>query len=283
MILILLIIICLSLFLYIENNRISIKEYLLEEDIPSGFNNFKIVHLSDLHSKEFGYKQVRLIDKIQRLSPDIIVITGDIIDSRRTKKGSYSSIEYLLDGINKISPIYYVSGNHEHRSNLYNDLVCILKKFNVKIIDNRSLQIIRNSSSIYIQGLEDIYSISKGRIQNEHLEIFSHSLSRISKNNSDKNYKVMITHRPEFIELYSRENINLILCGHAHGGQIRIPFIGGILSPSQGFFPKYSEGLHKINNTKMIISRGLGNSIFPFRVFNPPEIVSIVIKKEDAK
>ncbi len=266
----LIIIALISIYLYFENNAIQITNIDVKSPtVPDSFNDFTIVHISDLHNKDFGKGQNNIIDKIRETNPDIIVVTGDIIDSYDTHVDITAE---FINGISKIAPVYYVPGNHESR--LLDDYFLLktqMQTAGVHVLENDFISISRGNDKINIIGMKDPSFDYLNHIGTTDEEIVKNNLSSLTENLSG--YTILLSHRPELIDIYSSFNINLVFSGHAHGGQVRIPFIGGIIAPNQGLFPKYTSGLHEVKNTKMIISRGLGNSAFPFRINNRPEIV----------
>ncbi|SHI16958.1 metallophosphoesterase [Clostridium intestinale] len=239
--------------------------------IPASFDGYKILQISDLHNAEFGKNQKTLIEKTKEIDPDIIFITGDLIDSYNTNIDI--SMKYI-DGITDIAPIYFISGNHESRIESYNELCDRLTSSGVNILNNKNVFIQKDSSSIGLIGLDDPAFIQTSNQD----ELFKKLLVDLSKD-IDSDFKMLLSHRPEKIVDYKDAKVDLVFSGHAHGGQFRIPFVGGLLAPSQGFFPKYTSGIYKEDNTSMIVSRGLGNSIFPFRINNSPELVVVTLEK----
>lgn len=264
-----------AIFCFWQNNSIVISNYThRSRKIPSAFHGYKILHISDLHNKMFGKNQDYLIKKIKASSPDIIVITGDLIDRRRF------DLDTAMCFINKavdIAPIYYVSGNHEAWSGKYDQIKQSLKDAGVLILDDTSLELLKGENSIQLLGLSDPDFLTSNYLDGTNTKKLELQLKQWS---NDINYKILLSHRPELFSLYIENNIDLIFSGHAHGGQIRLPFLGGLIAPDQGFFPKYTSGPYKNANSTMFVSRGLGNSIFPFRVFNRPEIVVVTLKSE---
>ncbi|UFH64542.1 metallophosphoesterase [Clostridium cadaveris] len=264
-----------AIFCFLQNNSIVISNYThRSRKIPSAFHGYKILHISDLHNKMFGKNQDYLIKKIKASSPDIIVITGDLIDRRRF------DLDTAMCFINKavdIAPIYYVSGNHEAWSGKYDQIKQSLKDAGVLILDDTSLELLKGENSIQLLGLSDPDFLTSNYLDGTNTKKLELQLKQWS---NDINYKILLSHRPELFSLYIENNIDLIFSGHAHGGQIRLPFLGGLIAPDQGFFPKYTSGPYKNANSTMFVSRGLGNSIFPFRVFNRPEIVVVTLKSE---
>lgn len=257
-------------FFYWQNNSIIITEMVFKNDtIPESFKGYKILQISDLHNKEFGSKQNRILSKIENINPDMIVITGDLIDSNNT---NIDIAMELINGAINIAPIYYVSGNHEAWSGSYDSLKSKLENSGVVVLDNEKFEVFNDSDSIDIIGLADTSFIEYGG--NAETNNLLNTLTEGSTN-----FKILLSHRPELFDIYSNSNVNLIFSGHAHGGQFRLPFIGGLIAPGQGFFPKLTEGMHTSNDTSMIISRGLGNSIIPVRIFNRPELVVVTLSK----
>lgn len=249
-------------YLYWQNNGIMITKYQYQNSkIPKPFDGYRILQISDLQNKTFGKHHKKLISIIKKQYPDCIVITGDLIDRNRT---DVSSAIELIKQIVNIAPVYYVSGNHEHQSGKYQDLIVLLEQCGVFVLENNKQIITKQGESIAILGIKD------KSVNSNYQKVLS-VLTEMEK----EDIQILLSHRPELLDIYSQYDIDLVLTGHAHGGQIRIPFIGGIFAPHQGFFPKYTNGVHTKNNTTMIISRGLGNSTFPFRINNRPELIVI--------
>ena len=250
------------------NTALEVNAYEIVSDrIPQGFDGFRIAQISDLHNTEFGERNEKLIQLLSQTNPDIISITGDLIDSRHT------DIEIALDFARqavKLAPVYYVSGNHEACVREYEDLKMGLAEAGVVILEIQKAQITREGESITLMGIDD------PSFQEDYLFGDSESVARQAienlQNESD-GYTVLLFHRPELFNLYVDTGMDLVFSGHAHGGQFRLPFIGGLVAPNQGFFPEYDAGLFSEGSTTMIVSRGVGNSIIPIRVNNRPEII----------
>ena len=258
-------------YLWWGNNSLTVSRYeIANPKIPEEFSGFRIVQLSDVHNKDFGG---RLSEKVKGLSPDIIVITGDLIDSRRT---DVSVAEKLLKELKPIAPLYYVTGNHESRIEAYSDLREILRENGVEILEGKTVGIEKNGSEIMLMGIDDATFFGSGEL-NEKVPVFARKLKELSVNKGE-NFEILLSHRPELVDIYADCGFDLVFTGHAHGGQIRLPFIGGVLTPNQGFFPEYDAGEFKKDGLTMIVSRGLGNSLFPFRIANRPDIVLCELK-----
>ncbi|KAA0788824.1 MULTISPECIES: metallophosphoesterase [Bacillus] len=259
-----------SIFLYSQNNLISIIEVnITSNKIPSSFKGFKILQISDLHNKKFGDNQETLIQKVKSINPDIIAITGDLIDSK-----SYDaevSLE-LIRGLVKEYPIYFVTGNHEKWSGKYNDLEKELKQHHVTVLRNEHVSIQIGGQDIHILGIDDPEFVTGNRDEGN---VVKDEIIKAKFEMQPDTYNVLLSHRPEFLTEYADEQIDLVLSGHAHGGQVRLPFIGGLVAPNQGILPTYTAGLYEKQNTSMVVNRGLGNSIIPQRIFNRPELVVV--------
>lgn len=248
------------------NSSIVTTEYNISPvNLPESFNGFRIVQVSDLHNTDFGD---RLINKISQAEPDIIVVTGDIIDFYSTDLPV--AVEFAEKAC-EIAPVYYVTGNHEYRIADYGIFKTQLEKAGVEILEGETVEINRNGEKISLTGIDDT-TFFGSEILNEQYIMFSKKLKSLAEN-ADEATNILLSHKPEYFELYAECGFDVVFCGHAHGGQIRLPFIGGIYTPDQGFFPEYAEGVHTSGKTNMVISRGLGNSLFPLRVFNRPEII----------
>ena len=243
-------------------------------NLPASFDNFKIAQISDIHCDKVGFSDLSFINKIKKFSPDIIIITGDILDSYKND----TDVAYnILCQLAIISPCYFVSGNHELRlPEEYERLQTILNKLNITNLNNTSILLEKNNDVINLVGVED-YNHFKNEDNLNHRNNFKETLDELY---SSTHFNILLSHRPEKFPMYVEAKYDLIFSGHAHGGQWRIPFIGGIYSPSQGFFPKYTNGKYIKENSTLIVSRGLGNSSFPIRINNPIELVLVTLKKE---
>ena len=212
-------------------------------------------------------RMIPVIKLIEKEKPDIIVITGDLVDSNKT---NIDIAQKLVGTLTGIAPCYYVTGNHEAwLGEQYQELESILLDEGVAILHDRAVQLIKNTESIQLAGLDDPDFTDRAPLQQSMIK------TKINNMNLTDNYCVLLSHRPEAFEDYVSENIDLVLSGHAHGGQFRLPIIGGIVAPNQGLSPKYDAGLYSENYTTMVVSRGIGNSIIPIRFNNRPEIISV--------
>ena len=268
-----LVILCLGIWTLWGNTALEVNEYEIVSDrIPEAFAGFRIAQVSDLHNAEFGEGNEKLIQLLSQTDPDMIVITGDLIDSRKTD--IEIALEFARQAI-KLAPVYYVSGNHEARVREYEDLKMGLAEAGVVILENQKVQITRGGESITLMGIDD------PSFQEDYLFGDAESVARqviTDLQNESDGYTVLLSHRPELFDMYVDTGMDLVFSGHAHGGQFRLPFIGGFVAPNQGFFPEYDAGLFNEGRTTMIVSRGVGNSIIPLRFNNRPEIVVAELK-----
>lgn len=243
---------------------------------PASFSGFRIAHVSDLHNAEFGEGNEKLLQMISQGRPDIIVITGDLVDSSRTDIGIAVA---FAEKAKKIAPTYYVSGNHEALISApeYETLKTGLEAAGVTVLEDRAVYLERNGEKITLIGLADPSFTIKNDLFGETAAMVKARLDNLTGEENNA-YTILLCHRPELFDTYVASRIDLALSGHTHGGQFRFPFIGGLIAPNQGFFPKYDAGLFTEGNTYMIISRGLGNSVVPLRFNNRPELIFIELE-----
>ncbi len=260
------------LYLRYENTTLQVSNYnIVNKKIPNDFNGYKIIQISDFHNTKSKTLTNDLIAEIKVQKPNIIVITGDLIDMNRTD--IQTAIAFIKE-MNTVAPIYYVSGNHEANITNYLDLEKELLENDVVILDNKVAKLTIGASEINLLGIADPQMAYVDYSLNS--EIVNTELKSIKYDNNK--YSILLSHRPELFNNYVENGIDLVLAGHAHGGQIRIPFIGGLVAPNQGLFPKYTSGLFERDKTTMIVSRGIGNSILPYRINNRPNLVSITLR-----
>ena len=269
------ILVAFSIWVYWGNTSIqTTKISINSEKVPTSFNGFRIVQVSDLHNAEFGENQSKLLQTVKNISPDMIAVTGDLIDS------SHTDVEKAMDFINgavKIAPVYYVTGNHEAWTDKYENLKEQMTKSGVIILSDQGITIKRDGSLIRLLGLNDPDFTIKHDMFGEDAAMIDTKLKDMQKQSVNGEYTILLSHRPELFDVYVTNNVDLVLSGHAHGGQIRLPFIGELVAPNQGLFSKYTAGVYEKNQTNMVVSRGLGNSIAPVRINNCPELVVITL------
>lgn len=243
--------------------------------IPSAFSEFQIAQVSDLHNAEFGEDNSKLLQMIARNTPDIIVITGDMVDAH------CPDLDIALDFVKKavqIAPVYYVTGNHESSLPQYDKLRIGLEMIGAVVLEDIKIELERKGEKITLIGMSDPDFTGKGDMLGEIPAMVAAKLNTLIANENE--YTILLSHRPELFEVYVSCGADLVLSGHAHGGQFRLPFVGGLIAPNQGFFPRYDAGLYTDGRTNMVVSRGIGNSIIPFRFNNRPEIVLVELHSE---
>ena len=263
------ILLCLCGWVAWGNTALEINEYTIKsERLPSAFSGFRIAQVSDLHNATFGENNEKLLKKLESAQPHVIVLTGDLIDSRRT---NIEVSARFASACTKLAPTYYVSGNHESRGG-YAQLKDGLLASGVTVLENQETFMEKDGERIRLIGVVDpdfrknVYQTDTAYMQ-ETLSAFSWGAE----------YTVLLSQRPELFDSYVEVGADLVFSGHAHGGQFRIPFLGGLFAPDQGFLPKYDAGLYQQSQTSMFVSRGIGNSLFPFRVNNRPEIIVVTL------
>ena len=258
-----------------ENSALERNTYTIRSpELPDVFDGYRIAQVSDLHNAEFGDRNQRLLEMLREAEPDMIAITGDLIDSRKTNIAV--ALAFAEEAV-KIAPCYYVSGNHEARVSEYQDLKTGLEAAGVTVLDDAQVRIEVSGESITVIGVNDP-SFHADHLTSD-AAVMDRKLSELSLEAAG--FTILLSHRPELFDTYADHNMNLVLSGHAHGGQFRLPLIGGLIAPNQGLFPKYDAGLYSDGSTNMIVSRGLGNSIIPFRFNNRPEVVLIELKGQN--
>lgn len=228
--------------------------------LPERFAGFQIAQVSDLHNNQLGENNEKLLDMLRKAQPDIIAITGDLIDSRRT------DIDVALAFVRQamqIAPCYYVPGNHEWRDSHYDRLKEGLVEAGVVLLEDAWMTLSREEEQIVLLGIRD------PKFKTGYLSTLTWE---------QEAFTVVLSHRPELFDQYVEKGFDLVLTGHAHGGQFRLPFVGGLFAPNQGLFPEYDAGLYREGDTHMLVSRGVGNSAFPLRFNNRPEILLIELQ-----
>lgn len=267
------IIICVVFFLWINSNIIQISHYKVKsKKIPKEFNGYKIVQLSDLHNKEFGKNNQKLINKVEKLNPDIVIMTGDMIQKY---VGNFEIAEKLIKKLSQKYKVYYSLGNHELEYSYYKlkELIKIINNAGATILKNENVEIKKGKSSIRLYGLNFKFNLKRGNSRENYPKVLQGILGGIDKSK----YNILLAHDALNFEVYEKFGFDLIFSGHVHGGIIR--FFGiGILSPRRQFFPKYTSGEYTLNKAKMIVSRGLGSSRVKIRVFNMPHINCVKLK-----
>jgi hypothetical protein len=251
------------------NSALTIRRYThASAALPVEYDGFRIAHLSDLHGRFTGDSHPAILPKIADLIPDMIVVTGDLINRYEQDPSAAAA---LLSELNKIAPVYFVPGNHEWESQVMVSLLAQLTEGGVTVLQNQSVTFTSDSGQWVLMGADD----PAGPRGLDGLSAFCESRQEL------QGMTLLLSHRPEQFHLYVAAAIDLVLAGHAHGGQFRLPLIGGLIAPDQGLFPRWTEGPYVNEGTTMIVSRGIGNSIIPLRIGNPPEIVLITLSHQE--
>ena len=253
-------------FLYWQNNSLTVSRYdYVSGEVPPGLDGYRIVQLSDLQDKCFGVDQTPLLERTAALEPDLIVLTGDMVDYN---KFTMEPTLALMRGVVEIAPCYYVTGNHESAFDTVKlrEILTAIANCGVTVLEDQYVWIEKDGGRFCLFGLADDH-VLRWNWQKYLPE--------------EDCLCLMLAHRPERLDRYAEADVDLVFSGHAHGGQVRLPFLGGLYAPGQGWFPKLYEGMHERNGTTMLISRGLGNSTFPIRLFNRPEIVELTLRRPE--
>ncbi len=262
----------LAVFLYSQNNWLRITRITLYPGgLPAEFAGLKIVQVADLHTKEFGPGQAGLLRAIRAEEPDLVVFTGDIIDSQTT---DFRPVMDLMEGL-AAYPRYYVAGNHELGSGRWSELSRELKARQVQILDRTSQRIEWGAASIRIVGIPDPF-VGSDTLQARVERYLGTALRGINR----AEYTILLAHRPEHLASYAAAGADLVFSGHAHGGQVIIPWVGGLIAPGQGLFPQYYAGVYPQDKTTLVVSRGLGNSVVKQRLFNRPDLVVVTLETD---
>lgn len=248
-----------SLYMLWENTHFTTTQYEYKNSkVPEEMDGLRILQISDLHNQSYGKDNRRLLDAVKKCEADVIVITGDLIDSTFTD--TEKALAFASELV-EIAPVYYCTGNHEHRmeKGKLETFLANLSAIGVHLLLNEAIPF----RGGLLVGLDDPDSETD-------------ILSQLLEEKEEDTFTLLLTHKPHHLENYLEAD--LVLAGHAHGGQIVIPFVGGLLAPGQGYFPKYTKGFYTMENTTLLISRGIGNSHRVPRVFNMPELVLLTLR-----
>jgi len=264
-----------TVWLLWENLTVTVTELSVKNrKLPDAFSGFRIAHISDLHNVCFGKENSTLLQRIQEAKPNVIVITGDLIDD--TKQNFAGALDFAQRAA-AIAPCYYVPGNHEGRTPDYSVLEKGLRDRGIHVLRDEKTVLSAGEDRLTLLGLDDQeFDIQRVGFEDAHAS-FCRRLAVLSE--KAEGYTILLCHRPEKISAYAEHPVDLVFSGHAHGGQIRLPMIGGIFAPEQGLFPRYTSGIYQHRDTTMVVSRGLSKRLFPFRVNNPPELVVVQLER----
>ena len=263
----------LTLWLWWSNNSLSVEEYTFTSSrLGAGWDGVRIVHLSDLHGKEFGADNARLLAAVREAAPELIVITGDIADAQ----SGLDAIPALLEGLAGIAPTYYISGNHEWGAGFIGELRQMLEAANVTYLRNEAVTLQRSGDTIVLAGIEDPNGYAD---QKTPAQVAADVYARYGDP-----FWLLLAHRNNhFPGEYCLLGADLTLCGHGHGGIWRLPFTDGLISTTMELFPSYTNGLYtcdcgSCSGSAVFVHRGLGNSPRIPRLFNRPEVAVLTLK-----
>jgi hypothetical protein len=249
--------------MYTQISSFKINKVIFKTEKFNKNDELKIVQITDFHDNK-RINKAKMMKEIKELNPDIIVLTGDIIDF---KTEDFTNTISLMKGLLKInSHVYFVEGNHELRNKKGQEFLSYIKKIGINIIDNDCKKVIINGKHINICGVEFLLEKTD----------FEKAVSNIE---NDK-YTILLSHSPNRPLIYVDSRVDLILSGHTHGGQVRLPVVGAIVAPGQGLFPKYDKGVYPLGNTTLYIDSGLGCSVQPIRFLNKVQFSYIIVKGE---
>ena len=258
------------------NSALETTEYSVSSRLPEGFEGFRIAQISDLHNASFGNGNEKLLAALKEAKPDIIVLTGDLIDCRKLKMGV--AVRFAEQAV-KIAPCYYVPGNHEARIEELPKLLKGLTEAGVTVLRNEKCMLYRGGDILTLMGIDDP-SFVADYMTGDNEPVIRAALQALTEETDG--YRILLSHRPEWFSVYRDFDIDLTFSGHAHGGQFRFPFVGGLIAPNQGFFPEYDAGVFTDGECSMVVSRGLGASIIPLRIGNRPELVVAQLHRQEA-
>ena len=269
------VLVALAIWIAWGNTALELNTYTVSSaKLPESFDGYRIAHVSDLHNTEMGKDNEKLLAMLRDADPDMIAITGDLIDSRDTD--IEIALQFVREAV-KIAPCYYVTGNHEARVNEYGALKAGMEAAGDTVLEDVKTKISMEGETITLIGVNDP-SYQTDYLFGDSETVMNTKLEDLHTEHDG--FTILLSHRPELFDTYVDQDIDLVLSGHAHGGQFRLPFIGGLVAPKQGLFPEYDAGIYTEDNTNMLISRGVGNSILPFRINNRPEVILIELQAE---
>ena len=273
LIILLALVLLIAILLYDSNARPVASEYKLAyPNLPGAFDGFRITVLSDIHAARFGEGNARLISTVGASKPDIIAITGDSIDGYKkpTIEEQLAIAGDLAAELMKIAPVYYITGNHDWNSGSVRKLITELEERGVCVLRNKYTLLEAGADSIILAGTDDPNGPADMIKPRDFVE-------KVRGSEGDR-FTIMLEHRNNNLRLYSELGVDLVICGHAHGGVIRLPFTDGLIGPQRDWFPTYTSGVYSTGGTNMVVSRGIGNHTGWPRFLNNPEVVVVELR-----
>ena len=240
--------------------------------LPQGFDGYKIVHLSDLHGHEYGEGNRELLGRVREQAPDLIVITGDLID----QKSQLEMAPALARGLAGIAPTYYVTGNHEWAlgTGAVKELKTLLRECGVAVLSNQYQVLERGGDKLALAGVDDPNGYADQTTPEE--------LYAWIQGEAPGLFTLLLAHRNDHFGQYANAGYDFVMSGHGHGGIVRLPFVGGLMGTDRRFFPPWTAGVYTVGDSTLFVSRGLGNNTVPFkgfRLFNRPELAVVELKR----
>lgn len=256
--------------LWAGNFTLALHEIFVEaEALPESFDGFRIALITDLHGRTFGPDNDWLVAQVKRAEPDIIALAGDIAD----EASDLQALGKLLPRLTAIAPCYYVTGNHEWRMKNRKAWFSLLSACGVVRLENSFVCLARGEDRLILAGVDDPNGPADQKTPGK--------LMQEIRTQAPETYTVMLCHRNDQLERMARLGADLVLSGHAHGGVVRLPFVGAVFGTHYEFFPDYTAGLYTMGKTAMVVSRGLGGSRrLPVRIANQPEIPVVILKQK---
>ena len=244
-----------------------------DENLPTAFDGLRIAHVSDLHDAEFGNRHAKTVALLEQAVPDLIFLTGDMVDRHPGRTNVALTLSFVEQAV-AIAPCYYVTGNHEAGISAedYAALEEGLQALGVTVLRNASVTVERDGQSVFIAGVDSpAFGATEPAIEDWAALC-------------EGGYTLLLAHHPEYVSRYAEAGANVVFSGHVHGGQFRLPFVGGLYGPGQGLFPTYDKGVYLVSEetrqTHLVVSRGLGNSSIPVRFANRPEVILVVLNSK---
>lgn len=255
-----------ALFVWTQQNLIQTEIIdVSAEGLPAAFDGMRIAVVSDIHGKQFGSGSAGLFKKVEQLRPDLIAITGDLVESR----AQLTMVPALARGLAEIAPTYYVTGNHEWAARVVPDVLALLQENGVITLSNETVTLEKDGEHLFLMGINDPNGPADQKTLAQQVDEL--------RNTRGEGFILLLAHRNDRTGEYAAAGVDLTLAGHAHGGLVRLPFIGGLIGPGHDWFPSYTAGLYRLSYGQMVVSRGLGNAGRTLRLFNRPHLPLVVL------